>query len=149
MKLMIDVPHGWATTCAQDWSTSISPDNALQLIVAPLVERARANLQAVLGRNLPKGARVEELSRVWTRSYAGWEMAAIMARAFDASGREIERRRVALYQVYGFVGAVMVVGTPPRAFERQAEKIDCMLRSGRPHSWTRQPATTEWLPQTA
>jgi hypothetical protein len=145
MKLLIDIPHGWTTTSERDWTTSVSSDRSLRLVVAPLVERVRANVQHVLKRDVPAGARVEELARQWTRAYTGWEMAAIIARTVDASGREIERRRVAVYQVQGLAGAVMMVGTPPRAFERQAEMIDRVLRSGRPQTWTREPTTaTEW-----
>lgn len=81
---------------------------------------------------------------MWTRSYTGWEMAAIIARVVDASGREVERRRVAVYQIYGLVVAVMMIGAP-KPFERQAEMIDSVLRSGRPQSWTREPSSAaEW-----
>lgn len=150
MKLVIDVPHGWPTTREQDWTVSVSPDRSLRVVVAPLVERTRADLRHVLERDLATGLRVEEVSRAWTRSYAGWEMAAVMARTLDANGREVERRRVALYQIYGYVGAVLMIGAPPRAFERQAEMIDRVLRSGRPHSWSHQPESTmEWIPKSA
>jgi hypothetical protein len=100
----------------------------------------------VLERDLPRAHSITELSRVWTRSYTGCEMLAIMSRAVDETGREVERRRVAIYEVFGFFGAVMMAGTP-RDFERHAEMIDRVMRSGRPQTWP--PNATEWLPQTA
>ncbi len=146
MKLTIDIPHGWTTTLDRGWTTSVSFDRTLRLVVAPLIEREHADLRRVLARAVPPGARIEEVSRQsGVHSHAGWEMSVITVRVVDGTGTELERRRVAVYQVLWLVGAVMIVGRG-EDLERERELLENLLPSGRPLLSTQEPScVSDWF----
>jgi hypothetical protein len=146
MKLVFDLPHGWTTIMDRGWATSVPLDRTLRIVVAPLVERTRADVRRVIARDLPPGARIDEIipgpSR---RSNAGWEMTSVTARIVDEAGNVLEYRDVTIYQVLWLIGAVMVVGREDE-IERRQELLECVIPSGRPHMWTQEPASVaDWF----
>jgi hypothetical protein len=146
MKLMFDLPHGWTTRTERDWTTSGPLDRTLRILIAPLVERPRADIRRVLAHDLPPSARIDDVApSPARRAHAGWEITTTNARVIDASGIEIEQRRIALYHVLWMVGAIMVIGRGDE-LERQHDLIERVLPSGRPHLWTEEPAcVAEWF----
>lgn len=144
MELIFDLPD-WATTSDRGWTTSVAPDRSIRFIVAPLVDRPRADARQLLSHDLPSGGHVDVLDESARHSRAGWEMTTATVRITDETGIEIERRYVAIYQVLWMVGAIVVTGRVDE-LERHRDLIERVLPSGRPRLRSLEPAcVTEWF----
>lgn len=141
----MDIPHGWTTRRDRGWSTYIAPDQSIRVIVAPLVERPRADVRQLLSHELPAGARADVSAESAHRARVGWEMTTAIVRVVDEAHAEVERRFVAIYQVLWMVGAIVVTGSV-EDLERRRDLIERVLASGRPRLRTAEPTcVTEWF----
>lgn len=146
MELQVAVPETWSLSSSErGWTTYVSPDRSIELVVAPLIEGAKHDLQTIAVRGLARDARLDELvceSLGTTRG--GNQMTATTYGVLDASGVEIERRYTVSYGIMWLVGTVMFVGHAD-ALERHAELVDGLVRAVRPQLRSRRRRRLQWF----
>ncbi|GEM_PF-3849434 len=146
MELQVAVPEAWSiSSSTRGWTTYVSPDRSIELVVAPLIEGAKHDLQAIAMSGLARDAQLDELvceSLGTTRG--GNQMTATTFGVLDANGVEIERRYTVSYGIMWLVGTVMFVGDAV-ALERHAEIIDALVRAVRPQLGSRRRRRLQWF----